>query len=732
MLRRRLSTRSTVFGALALALVLLLLLWDWDWFRPVVEARASAALGREVRLQHFDIDLGRNPLIEAEGITIANPPEFPPGTHLGSVERLGVRIAFWPLLRREVRLLQIDALRPLGDLRPGPQGTRNWKFTFDDQEGTQVSGDRGVDIGGLNIRDGHLHVVEPDFKADFTLDFRTEPAPDGEPRLRIDAKGTYADQPIEGRFIGGSVLSLRDPDQPYPVDLEAVNGETRIDLKGTLQRPLELAGALLDLKLSGDDLAKLYPLTGVPLPPTAAYRIEGRLEFTRQRVLFREFSGVVGGSDVAGDLTVDLSGEKRLIVADLQSKKVVLADLAGFIGATPGKPGAPGDTVEHQQERAVEKASPRALPDRPINLPKIRVADFDVIYRGERIESENMPLDKVLAHLIIRDGYLSLEPLSFGVGEGQIAGNVELDGRGELVHTVANIDFRRLDLKRLMRDVKFVEGTGLIGGTARIDTHGNSMADALARGNGEVKLFMVSGELSALLVNLAGLEFGKALLSAIGLPEKTRIRCLVSDLELKDGVLGTRTLLLDTEEANLLLQGTINLSDEAIDLKLRSQPKRFGIASLRGPVHLGGRLKDPDFGIEVDDVAARGGIAAILGTLLGPLGALIPTIELGLGKDNDCQAMIESVRASMQALKRGGLPPPPADRKAPAKPRSKSASPKVAAPTAAVAASEPAAQTTDAASAPAPNASAADPEAKAEKEEKERPRVVLRPGAGPP
>jgi hypothetical protein len=40
---------------------------------------------------------------------------------------------------------------------------------------------------------------------------------------------------------------------------------------------------------------------------------------------------------------------------------------------------------------------------------------------------------------------------------------------------------------------------------------------------------MSGGDLSAVLVDLSGLHFGKALLSALGMPDKTRVQCFVGD-----------------------------------------------------------------------------------------------------------------------------------------------------------------------------------------------------------
>jgi hypothetical protein len=129
-----------------------------------------------------------------------------------------------------------------------------------------------VKIGDLRISDGLAHVVIPTLKADFALRIGTREAPAAAPdsQIVVDIKGTYVGQPITGRFIGGALLSLRDTQLPYPVDLKLVNGPTHVSLTGTLTDPLTLGGANLKLELAGADLSDLYHLTGIPIPETPA------------------------------------------------------------------------------------------------------------------------------------------------------------------------------------------------------------------------------------------------------------------------------------------------------------------------------------------------------------------------------------------------------------------------------------------------------------------------------
>lgn len=651
--------KTGIFLALIVALILL---WDWDWFRPLVETQASAALGRKVTLGHFDVHLARHPQIVADGIALANPQGFPEGSKTATIDRLAIRIDPWKLFHHGVQLDEIEIERPQGDLHPNAAGEPNWKLGGDSSKKSSAPSPWSVDIGQLVINDGEIHFADPKLKADFKLGVRTENPKDGasgsEPHIVVSIDGTYSGQPITGRFIGGSVLSLRDPANPYSVDLKLANGATKVSLHGTLLEPAKLGGADLKLELSGSDLALLYPLTGIPLPPTPAYRLTGQLDYADRKIKFKQFAGTVGESDLSGNLAVDLTGAKMQVDGDLYSKKVVLADLAGFIGAPPGKADAPNQSAKHKEEHAQKAASPKLLPDKPINIPKLRSANLDIRYKAAHIESQSTPLDNIVANVKVEDGVLSAHPLSFAVGQGTIALNIELDGRKEPVHTVADIDFRKVDLQRLMQSTHLFQGAGTIGGDAKIDTTGNSMAKMLGNGNGGLRLFMSGGDLSAVLVDLAGLDFGNAVLSALSIPHDAKLRCMITDFGLSNGVLDTRTFVFDTTEANVVGSGTVNLRDEQIDYKLKTEPKHFNIGRIYAPILIRGPLKSPSVLPDPTNLAIRGGAAVILGVLATPLAALIPTIELGLGKDHNCEALLQSAQDSAKQTQATGTASP--------------------------------------------------------------------------
>lgn len=629
---------AKIAAGAALAVVLLAMVWRWAWLIPLVEARAGAALGREVEIAALDVDLGRVTRVSLGGVRIANPEGFAAPAPFARAERVEIEVALAPLLRGRLVLPRIALERPELFIAATPEGASNYGFPSADPGGEPGP---PPEIGAVEIADGRAVVRLPQFGADFTATFATERRAEGD-RIAAAAKGRYAGQPIEAHFIGGAILTLRDAAAPYPVELSLANGPTRVRLSGTLADPLRLGGASVRLILEGANMADLTPLTGVPIPDTPPYRVAGDLAYAGGAVRFSEFSGRVGGSDLSGTIAVAPGAPRPRITADLRSERVDLRDLGGFIGERPGAE-AVQQTPEQKRAFAAAKADARLLPDTPINMPKVRAADVALTYRGHRIEGERMPLDDIEARLSIEDGRIALKPLGFGVGSGRIVAELDLEPlTDDRIRLNADIDVRNLDLARMMRATQTFGGAGTVGGLARLSATGNSVASFLGAGTGELVLVMSGGDLSSVLVSLSGLQLGNALVSALGLPERMAVRCAVAAMPLKDGVLGTRVAVIDTESDNILGDGSVNLKTERIDYRIQTVAKRPAVGSVPAPIHITGPLKSPAIAPGAE-AAARGGLAALLGTVLTPLAALIPTIQLGIGEDNDCGELIRRV-----------------------------------------------------------------------------------------
>ena len=288
----------------------------------------------------------------------------------------------------------------------------------------------------------------------------------------------------------------------------------------------------------------------------------------------------------------------------------------------------------------------RVLPETPISLPRLNVADVHLKYKAKRIQGRRQPLDNMEANLDIVDGDITLHPLSFGIGQGQIKSEIHLAERSNALSMKADVDFQRVDVSKLLSATGVARGAGIIGGRATIDGTGRSLGEILGHGNGEVKLYMGSGgNLSALLVDISGLQFGNALLSALGIPNRETVQCLITDVMLTNGEAKSRLTMLDTNDSRVGIMGGVNLRDEKLDLKLRTQSKHFSIGSLPTPIAVGGTLGAPSIQPDVAEAGTRAAAAVGLGILLTPIAGLLPTIQMGTGEDNACSGLLHEIKA---------------------------------------------------------------------------------------
>lgn len=663
MSRRRALRPLGFVGVLVAAVIAAVLLWSWDWFIPFVEARASAAIGRTVSIAHMHVQLGRVTKVTLDDARIANPPGFPADLPpLAVVQHLAVSADVMAYLQhRSIVIPSIDIDHPDISAVALAQGQANYALKMSTGSGPSP------EVGAVTIEDGRIHFVNPKLKSDFMLEIATregsqripvgatpaaarkqaeaaQNASEAQPaQLVVAAKGTYAGQPVTGQLVGGAILSLRDTKQPYPVALRLVNGPTHVALVGTIDDPMALKGLDLKLDLAGPDMSLLYPLTAIPIPKTPAYRITGQLDYADRRIRFDDFAGVVGNSDLEGNIAEDPGRERPDVTMDLHSHRVDLADLGGFVGSEPGRVNERNATPAQRRAVAQAEASPKLLPTAPINMPKVTAADIHLNYRGAHIEGRNVPFDRIAVAMDIVDGRITLHPLTLGIGEGEMTGDIALTPEARnAFHTVAEVNFRRVDLSRILGSAG-VQGAGLVNGRAQMNAIGNSVATMVGNGNGGASLYLIGGNLSALLVDLSGLEFGNALLSALGMPRRTVLQCFVADFGLHGGILQTRTLMADTNEAIIGATGNIDLKNERINLRINTEAKHFSIGSLPAPIDISGTLKKPGIMPELGPLGLRGGLAAGLGLIAAPL-ALLPTIQFGTGETHECRGLVVESR----------------------------------------------------------------------------------------
>lgn len=638
---------SIAFGALLLALLIVVAVFDWNWIKGPLERTVTERTGREFRIEGpLDVDLGWPTRVHVEGVRFANP-RWAAKPQMLELERADFALRIWPLLSGRIIIPDATLVAPRVHLEIGPERQPNWQLGGKGDAGDAGSGKVPV-IGTLAVENGKLTFRDPLAGTVLNASLATLPRGDGgAERLAFDVDGTYRELDVAVEGTSGVLLSLGDPSTELPIKATFQVGPTNGSIDGTVAGVAQLSAVDLRIEVSGDSLAESYKLATITLPPTPPYRITGRLLREGEFWRLRDFSGRVGDSDLSGTADVRYRDDRAMVFANLTSDRLDLDDLAGAVGAPPQA--GEGETASAAQRQAAreKRASTTLLPDNEYRLDRLRAMDADIRFVGKSIRNRRLPIENLRLHARLDDGVLRIDPLQLGVASGDIAGNVDVNAREAEIALRTNLEFSDLRFGELFPKSELMQDAmGTIGGRARISGQGNSAAAIASSADGNLGLAMREGRISNMLLELAGLDGGEIVELLFQGDRDVKVRCAIADFAIEDGRMIAESVLIDTADTKVLVEGSIDLGDETLDLTVRPLPKDASILSLRSAIHVEGRFKDPEVDLD-NDALLKTGAAALLGALVAPVAALIPLIETGPGKDENCAQLVDAVeRAS--------------------------------------------------------------------------------------
>ena len=626
-------------GAAALAVVVAIALFDWNVLRGQAARYVSEKTGRTFTI-HGDlhVKLSRAPLIEMHDVVLGNA-SWGTQPRMAEVARLAFRIDLGELFNGRVVLPYLELNEPILLLETNAQNIGNWQFS---QSGRNSG--TAPTIGELRIEKGRVGYRPSDRQTAINLAVSSEAAKD-KSFIRFSGEGFLRNEPFNLEGDGANLLSLTQGASSYRINVRARAGSTQASFNGTFV-PFKLETIDGQLKINGKDLSNLYPMIPVALPWTPPYSIAGRLIRDGDKWYLPKFSGKIGASDLSGDFSVDRSGKRPAVIANMVSRRLNYKDLGGFVGVAPG-----GETTrrtpDQARQEAKQAASGRVFSSQPYNLERLRAGDADVRFRGEQVVAGDWPLDNLSSHLKLQQGQLKFVPLDFGIAGGHIVSNLTLDARKDVIRISGDATVRNLELKRILPQLKSDRGSaGKFGGRAKLATAGNSIADMAAAANGELALIMSGGQVSTLALLLSNIDLANAATALLRGDQNAPVHCVVVSATVRDGIVVPNHFIADTSEVNIRGEGRIDFRNERYGLTLVPDSKRMSLLALRGPIAVSGTFKNPEVGPAVGPLAARVGAAVALGAI-NPLLALVPLFDPGDAPDSNCAGLIKSAQQNV-------------------------------------------------------------------------------------
>lgn len=632
-----------VLGAVVLAVAGLgvaLATLDFGRFAGPVAAQVERVTGRALAFEGaVSLKLWPNPSLSLRDVGFANAP-WGSRPQMLRIGRLEAELELWPLLlQRRLHIVRLVARDADLLLERDAQGRGNWEMGG----APDASAPAAPVAPSPAVRSGAsgLPMVDTLELANVALGWRDARGGD-EVRsvllreVRIGARGGE-------RMAFSGALVHREQVVGFTGELDLPKGAVVANASVTLPGAVvKLAGGMadaaagkgLDLSITGEaePLSALEELLGVDLPAVRlelAARVQGDLDGALRAA---ELKVKLGGSDLSGTGTLDLSGARPKVVAELESARLDLVEAWPAGEAKPG--GAAGGAAA--EGPAAER---RVFPAEAFALEGLGALDADVGLRVGRLVlpgPKGLELEQVVLRLVLADRDLALRPFGFVLAGSHVAGDARVNARVAPAAMVLDVAAQQADVGRLLAlagvGIPVAAKGDLVVALRGAGASPRALAAAL---DGNASLVVGQGVVRGDFIEHLGLGALRQAVPQLQRLEQSRLNCAIARFDVAKGVATARLIAADAGDLSLVGTGTVNLGTEvlALDLVPRLKVAVGGISGgVSVPVQVRGTLLEPAVSVTGGRVAPRGNPLAGLGRIVLDPGASHANPCGGLGE----------------------------------------------------------------------------------------------------
>ena len=537
-----------------------------DTYRGEIEARASQALGREVRIAG-ELKLSVIPQIgvDAEDVSIANVPGGKEKL-FASIEGLSIGAKLWPLLTGSIEVGRLDLERPVIHLEVDRNGRPNWEFGKTEgasapspAAGAATSGPR-ISLSAISLGNGHIdyrdarsgavHVLDD---IDMTL---VPPAP---------GEGAAIDGALSYNGVRLSITAnVQDADAMStlghsPVSLMIHSAAGDLNFGGTLATDGKAIGAL---SASTPSVGKLIALTGGKPGQgfgMGAASLETRINAEGGRASLSEMKLRLDQASITGDIVIDTAPRVPRVSGTLDVGHLDWDKLGGG-GAKP----------------AAQAGASGGWSDAAIALDGLKAADANLKIASAGFDAGGFALGQGRYDLTLRAGVLTLVYRDVALYGGKVSGRTSLDASGRTPRVSQNMTISGVDMKALLAagmGVDRITGTGSL--KLDVSSQGASMKAIMSGLAGQGSSTVRDGEITGVDLVAVSRSIKSALTpNATGRNAKTPFSEAGGSFTLARGVLRNNDFRLINPRVRLDGNGEVDIGAQTINFLVK--PSKIG------------------------------------------------------------------------------------------------------------------------------------------------------------
>lgn len=613
---------GTLLVLLAAAIGALFLV-DLSQYRAVLETQASAALGRTVAIAgDLVIKTSLTPTFAAGRVTIANVPGGS-REHMARIGQLEIGLELLPLLGGDVRITHVAMVEADIVLEIGGDGRGNWLSAPGgiDVDVSEMAPDPDTQvpfIGLLELRDtvvSHTGIAGRTRRLDIAQARLATASEDDEIQIEID--GIIDGQLIHASATTGSLTTLLDGDEDWPVQMALSIGESRVSAVGTIADPATFARFSLAFDAEMASSEPIAVLLDRALPALPAISIDGSIAGDAGEVRLSQLSVTFGDSDIGGDLMLSFGGVRPVIAGELSARRLDLTEVL---------------------TRAVEPSADGAA-DPAIPVAALDAVDVDLRLRVDELVLPDLAISGIQSSVRLEDRRLDIAIEQARLYDGALTADLRLDGRVQPPTAALDVQAGRIDLGALLRDRQVSDAvTGHADAAVTLEAMGATRQAMIASADGRVTIDVGPGQISSTLAGLVGRSLVTALLP-IGDADTVELQCAVGNFDVTDGVATSTALLVDSQRATIAGEGAIDFAGNRLDLVFNPRSKDPNLLALVAPVRVHGPLDRPEVSVLTGDLVVDTTAGLLLG-MINPIAIIVPFVTAGTGDENPCLAAL--------------------------------------------------------------------------------------------
>jgi AsmA protein len=458
---RKLRNILIVVGIVIVILLIVPFLIPVNQFKPTIEAKASAALGRQVQMGNLSLSLFTGSL-SAENLVVGDDPKFSQTPFL-TAKGVRVGVAMMPLIfSRALNITSVTIKDPQVTLLHNPAGQWNYSSiggaaanTANNQAAQQNNNPSDLSINKLSLENGTIIVGYIGNPKRTTYDHVKVEASNISTRGKFPAS-VSADLPGGGKFkLDGNAGPLDATDAALtPVDAKISTSSLNLGSTGFIEPNTGLGGLLdLDATLTSAQgqaetkgnakLSKaLFIQGGSPSSVPLVVDFDTKYDLAKQSGTLHGTTLKIVGATAQVSGTYNNAGENTIVNVKVEGQNMPAKDLAAFLPAIGIRlpNGASIESGTLSENLTMAGPTTNLVTSGNAGIFNVRLAGFDLGSKMSSISAltglksgKDLEIEKMTANLrMTRDGLRADNFIAVLPAFGQIVGAGTIDAKNNL------------------------------------------------------------------------------------------------------------------------------------------------------------------------------------------------------------------------------------------------------------------------------------------------------------